>query len=84
MGRHERFNGVLPMGTPPLLCSRVQASALLSVAPSTFDKLRKAHNVLKPVRIGARTLWPYRNLMAFVDELIDAGESDDMWSGATA
>ena len=83
MSRHERFNAVLPIGTPPLLCSRIQASALLSVAPSTFDKLRKAHNLLKPVRIGARTLWPYRNLMAFVDELIDAGEGDDPWAVAS-
>ena len=57
---------------------------MLSVAPSTFDKLRKAHNLLKPVRIGARTLWPYRNLMAFVDELIDAGDGDDQWAGASA
>jgi hypothetical protein len=73
------------MGTPPLLCSRVQASALLNVAPSTFDKLRKAHNLLKPVRIGARILWPYRNLLAFVDELIDADDSgDDPWGRAAA
>ena len=84
MSRHERFNSVLPIGTPPLLCSRVQASALLSVAPSTFDKLRKAHNLLRPVRIGARTLWPYRNLVAFVEDLIDAGDGDDLWAGASA
>jgi hypothetical protein len=82
MGRHERASSVLPLGMPLLLCSRAQAAALLNVGPSTFDKLRKAHNLLKPVRIGARTLWPYKNLVAYVEELIDVDAGDDLWGGA--
>ncbi len=84
ISRHERASAVLPSGMPLLLCSRTQAAALLNVGPSTFDKLRKAHNLLKPVRIGARTLWPYRNLVAFVEDLIDADVGDDPWGRATA
>jgi hypothetical protein len=67
---------------PLLLCSRVQAAALLNVGPTTFDKLRKQSPLLRPVQIGARKLWPYRNLVAFVEELIDAGDGDDCWAGA--
>lgn len=64
-----------------LLCSRVQAAALLNVGPSTFDKLRKANQLLKPVQIGSRPLWPLKNLMAFVDELIDGDTGpDDPWA----
>jgi hypothetical protein len=83
VSRHERSSSVLPVGTPLLLCSRAQAAALLNIGPSTFDKLRKAHILLKPVRIGARALWPYKNLVAYVEELIDADAGDDLWGGAT-
>lgn len=81
-----RSASVLPAGTPPLLCSRVQAAALLSIGVTYFDKLRKQHALLKPVRLGSRTLWPYRNLMAFVDTLADDAESgsDDVWDRAAA
>lgn len=72
------------MGVAPLLCSRAQAAALLSVSPSTFDKLRKDCALLKPVSIGRRTLWPIKNLMAFVEELIDGDDGDDPWARATA
>lgn len=84
MGRHERVSSVLPSGTPLLLVSRVQASALLNVSPSTFDKLRKANRLLRPVNIGKRTLWPLKNLLAFVEELIEADDGDDPWANATA
>lgn len=84
MGRHERVTSVLPTGTPLLLVSRVQAAALLNVSPSTFDKLRKANKLLRPVSLGRRTLWPLKNLMAFVEELIDGEGGDDPWAGATA
>lgn len=82
MGRHEKHFAVLPASMPLLLCSRVQAAALLNVGPTTFDRLRKANGLLKPVQIGARPLWPLKNLMAFVDELIDGGASDDPWAVA--
>lgn len=83
MTHHERSSTVLPVSTPLLLCSRVQAAALLNVGPSTFDKLRKTNALLRPVHIGSRPLWPMKNLSAFVDELIEgpAGE-DDPWSHA--
>jgi hypothetical protein len=72
----------LPAGTPLLLCSRVQAAALLNVGPSTFDRLRREHALLKPVRIGSRPLWPFKNLVAFVEELIDGASGDDPWERA--
>ena len=85
MSRHEKSSSVLPASMPLLLCSRLQAAALLNVGPSTFDKLRKSNALLKPVQIGSRPLWPLKNLMAFVDELIDGDASaDDPWSGARA
>ncbi|MFN3623985.1 MAG: hypothetical protein ACK4TP_07975 [Hyphomicrobium sp.] len=86
MSRHEKPSAVLPASMPLLLCSRLQAAALLNVGPSTFDKLRKANPLLRPVQIGSRPLWPLKNLMAFVDELIDADTSaaDDVWASATA
>lgn len=84
MGRHERATSVLPSGTQLLLVSRVQAAALLNVSPSTFDKLRKANGLLRPVNIGKRTLWPFKNLMAFVEELIEGDDGDDPWAGVTA
>lgn len=66
---------------PLLLVSRVQAATLLNVGPSTFDKLREVTPLLRPVRIGARPLWPLKNLVAYVDELIDAGDgADDPWA----
>lgn len=81
MSRHEKTSAVLPASMPLLLCSRVQAAALLNVGPSTFDKLRKVNPLLRPVQIGSRPLWPLKNLMAFVDELIDGGVSpDDPWA----
>lgn len=81
MGRHEKPSAVLPASMPLLLCSRVQAAALLNVAPTTFDKLRKTNPLLRPVQIGSRPLWPLKNLMAFVDELIDGGAgADDPWA----
>ena len=84
MGRHDRTSAILPAGTPLLLCSRVQAAALLNIGPSTFDRLRKEHALLRPVRIGTRPLWPFKNLMAYVEELIDAaGDGDDPWGRAT-
>jgi hypothetical protein len=84
VSRHERASAILPAGTPLLLCSRVQAAALLNVAPSTFDRLRKQHGLLRPVRIGARTLWPYKNLLAFVDDLIDSDTGGDPWGSVAA
>lgn len=80
MPDHERRSAFLPGGMP-LLCSRMQAAALLNVGPSTFDKLRRDNGLLRPVRLGSRPLWPLKNLMAFVDELID-GEAgpDDPWA----
>ncbi len=83
MTRHERTSSVLPIGAPLLLYSRVQAAALLNIGPSTFDRLRKATPLLRPVRIGSRTLWPYKNLVAYVEELIDGGDTgDDPWGRA--
>lgn len=86
MHNHERESAILPWGMQLLLCSRVQAAALLNVSPSSFDKLRKANPLLRPVMIGARPLWPLKNLMAFVDDLIDSDTSaaDDVWASATA
>lgn len=85
MSRHERTHSVLPGGMPLLLCSRVQAAALLNVGPTTFDQLRRTNTLLRPVQIGRRPLWPLKNLMAFVDELIDGDMSaDDPWSRAKA
>lgn len=81
MSRHEKTSAILPAGTPLLLVSRLQAAALLNIGPSTFDKLRKANPLLRPVMIGTRPLWPLRNLEAFVTELIDGDISpDDPWS----
>ena len=81
MSRHEKPPVVLPASMPLLLCSRVQSAALLNVGPSTFDKLRKNNPLLRPVQIGSRPLWPLKNLMAFVDELIDGGLGpDDPWA----
>ena len=81
----SRRASVLPAGALPLLCSRVQAAALLNVGVTSFDKLRKQHALLTPVRLGSRTLWPYRNLVAFIEELIDAAdEGADVWDRAAA
>lgn len=81
MTRHEKPSAVLPASMPLLLCSRVQSAALLNVSPGTFDKLRKSNPLLRPVQIGSRPLWPLKNLMAFVDELIDGDLSaDDPWA----
>lgn len=83
MARHEKQSAILPAGTPLLLVSRLQAAALLNIGPSTFDKLRKANPLLRPVMIATRPLWPLKNLMAFVDELIDAGaRGADPWENA--
>ncbi|WP_424957114.1 helix-turn-helix transcriptional regulator [Hyphomicrobium sp. 1Nfss2.1] len=84
MSRPDRTNSPLPTGMALLLCSRVQAAALLNVGPSTFDRLRKTSDLLRPVKIGSRPLWPLRNLEAFVFELIDGGADDDPWSTASA
>lgn len=81
MTRHEKPSAVLPASMPLLLCSRVQAAALLNVGPSTFDKLRRSTPLLRPVQIGSRPLWPFKNLTAFVDELIDGSVGpDDPWA----
>lgn len=80
MAQHQPRIGLLPAAMPLLLVSRVQAAALLNVGPSTFDKLREVSPLLRPVRIGAKPLWPMKNLMAYVDELIDAGHGDDPWA----
>jgi predicted DNA-binding transcriptional regulator AlpA len=66
---------------PLLLCSRVQAAQLLNISPATFDRLRQANSLLRPVHIGSRPLWPLRNLEAFVAELIDGDAGpDDPWT----
>jgi hypothetical protein len=82
LSRHERASSVLLAGMPLLLCTRVQAAALLNVGPSTFDRLRKDHALLRPVRIGTRPLWPYKNLVEYVETLIDAASGDDPWERA--
>jgi hypothetical protein len=80
MTQQQRKLELLPASMPILLCSRVQAATSLGIAPSTFDRLRKSHAILKPVRIGCRPLWPLRNLEAFVAELIDGvSDADDAW-----
>jgi hypothetical protein len=81
MSRPDRTSTTLPASMPLLLCTRLQAAALLNVGPSTFDKLRKAHALLRPVHISSRPLWPLRNLEAFVAELIDGDAGpDDPWA----
>jgi predicted DNA-binding transcriptional regulator AlpA len=80
MAHPDRKSSILPAGMPLLLCSRIQAAQLLNISPSTFDKLRKANALLRPVQIGSRPLWPLKNLMAYVDELIDGDTGpDDPW-----
>ena len=80
----ERPKNSPPFGVPLLLCSRTQAAALLNIGPTTLDRLRKNNHLLRPVYVGSRPLWPYKNLVAFVDELIDAGEAADPWESAAA
>lgn len=85
MAQRQPSIGFLPAGMQLLLVSRAQAAALLSIAPTTFDRLRKSHALLRPVRIGSRTLWPTKNLLEFVDTLIECDDdADDPWSGASA
>jgi len=69
----------LPIGVPPLLCSRAESAAFLRIGTTLFDELSKQHPLLQPVRIGSRVLWPYENLVAYVRELKDAEPRDDPW-----
>lgn len=82
MSRHEKPSTVLPIGTRLLLVSRVQAAELLSVSPALFDRLRKQHAILAPVRVGTLPRWPLKSLEAFVANLIDSASGDDPWEHA--
>jgi hypothetical protein len=70
-----------PVATPLLLLySRQQAASAISVSLSTFDALAKTVPTLRPVKVKSRPRWPYKNLLAYVEELVDAAENVDQWA----
>lgn len=76
----EPLSVASPVAAPVLLLyTRDQAARSLSVSVTYLDELRKEHPLLRPVKLGRRILWPYKNLLAFIDELSDVG-GDDAWS----
>lgn len=84
MGRRkESLVAAAPVFSPvfalKLLYTRQEAAAALSVSASTLDELRKSVALLKPVKVGRRPLWPLKNLLAYIDQLMEAGDLDDPW-----
>jgi len=51
----------------PLTVSAAEAARLLGVSRSTWDSWTTRGLTPRPLRIGGRVLWSYRELMAWID-----------------